>query len=91
MNENADIAALITRTNELLTVLVKLQLRDALEIELADLKKRKLYEHTGGSLAVKAISAKIGMSAGAISGHWKRWEKLGLLIKDGASYRRVLQ
>ena len=90
MTENADIAGLISRTNELLTVLVKLQLQDVLDAELADAKKRKLYELTGGKLAVKAISAKIGMSAGAISGHWMRWEKLGLLNKDGKSYRRLL-
>ncbi|MEQ9567846.1 MAG: hypothetical protein RLN85_18905 [Pseudomonadales bacterium] len=88
MNDGADIAALIRRTNELLTVLVKTQLSNILEIELADEKKRKLYEHTG-SLGQVALTSKIGMSAGAISGHWKRWEQVGLLVKDGKSYRRV--
>ena len=81
---------LLERTNELLEVLVKLQLGDVLKNELSDPKKRQLYELTGCSLAVKAIAAKVGISAGSISGYWQRWEQLGLLIKDGKSYRKVL-
>lgn len=90
MSQEQDLIALVGRTNELLAVLVKLQLSDVIESELSDPKKRQLYDLTGGSLAVKEISTKVGMSAGAISGHWKRWEQLGLLIKDGKSYRKVL-
>jgi len=88
MNENTDVAALIRRTNELLTVLAKTQLSAVIESELADAVKRKLYEYTG-SLGVKALTTKVGMSAGTISGHWKRWEQLGLLVKEGQSYRRL--
>lgn len=90
MTENDSIVPLIKRTNELLEVLVKLQLGDVLQDELSEPKKRKLYELTGGSLARPAISTKVGMSGGSISGHWKRWEELGLLIKDGKSYKKVL-
>ena len=90
MTEEAQMVPLIKRTNELLEVLVKVQLGGVLRDELADPKKRQLYELTGGSLARPAISTKVGMSGGAISGHWKRWEQLGLLIKDGKSYRKVL-
>lgn len=90
MTQEQDLVALVGRTNELLAVLVKLQLADVIESEFSDPKKRQLYDLTGGPLAVKAISAKLGVSAGAISGHWKRWEQLGLLIKDGKSYRKVL-
>lgn len=89
MNENADIAALLTRTSELLTVLAKIQLSEVLEAELADPKKRKLYDLTGGPHPRPTIESKVGMSGGAISGHWKRWEQLGLLVKDGKSYRRI--
>ena len=91
MNEKTGVAALIQRTNDLLTVLAKMAISDTLENELADPKKRKLYELTGGSLPVKTIAAKVGISAGAISGHWKRWEQLGLLVKDGKQYRRVFK
>lgn len=45
---------------------------------------------TGGAMAVKAISTKVGMGAGSISRQWQRWEQLGLLIKDSQSYRKVL-
>jgi hypothetical protein len=90
MVDEGTVVALIKRTNELLEVLVKLQLGDVLKNELADPKRRQLYELTGGNLARPAISAKVGMSGGAISGHWQRWEQLGLLIKDSKSYRKVL-
>lgn len=90
MVEEGSLVLLLRRTNELLEVLVKLQVTDVLQAELADPKKKQLYELTGGSLAVKAISSKIGMATGVISGNWKRWEQMGLLIKDGKSYRKVL-
>lgn len=90
MSEVQDLVALVGRTNELLEVLVKLELGDVLQNELADPKKRQLYELTGGSLAVKAISGKVGMGAGSISRQWQRWEQLGLLIKDSKAYRKVL-
>lgn len=89
MDDQSKIAMLIQRTNELLTVLAKTQLSDVIESELSDAKKRKLYDLTGGPHAVKTIATKVGMSAGAISGQWKRWEQLGLLVKDGKSYRRI--
>ena len=90
MIDESNIVPLIERTNDLLEVLVKLQLGDVLRDELADPKKRQLYEMTGGAMAVKAISTKVGMGAGSISRQWQRWEQLGLLIKDSKSYRKVL-
>lgn len=91
MTDDSQVSSLLVRTNELLTVLAKSALSNVLEDELKDPKKRKLYELTGGSTPVKAIAAKIGISVGAISAHWKRWEQLGLLVKDGRQYRRVLE
>lgn len=78
----------ILRSNELLTVISKTLLSDLLKNEVKNKKMAKLYELTG-SATVKEISKKIGMSAGAISAVWQRWETFGLLIKDGKSYRRV--
>lgn len=90
MNNTNDIASLIGRTNELLAVLAKVQLAPIIEREFSDSKKRQLYEHTG-SLSQSALVKMVGMSAGAISGHWKRWEQQGLLVKDGKQYRRIFE
>ena len=62
MNDESRVAALVQRSNELLTVLAKAALGGILENELADPKKRKLYDLTGGPLPVKAIAAKVGIS-----------------------------
>ncbi len=78
----------LQRSNELLTVISKTLLSDALKNEVKNKKMAKLYELTGSDTRDE-ISKKIGMSAGAISAVWQRWETLGLLIKDGKSYRRI--
>lgn len=80
---------LLQRNNELLEILVRLQLKPALDEELADPKNRQLYELTG-KLPIGRIAAQLKMSAGKISGIWQRWEQRGLLIKDGRSYRRAV-
>lgn len=89
----SDIAVpdLLVRTNELLAVLVKLQLKQVLAAELADPKKKALYELTGGDLSVKELAEKVKMSTGAISKAWQSWDDDGLLIKRNGRYRRVLE
>jgi hypothetical protein len=79
----------LARIEELLTVLAKAALSQTMREELADKDLRRLYDLTG-SRSVKDISAKTGFSTGKISGLWQRWEERGLLIKDGAQYRKVI-
>jgi hypothetical protein len=89
MSDNNDVITMLSRTNELLAVLVKAQLAPILERELAKPDHRKLYELTGGDLTVSQLSTKIGMATGTISTLWNRWEQLGLLVKTGKRYRRL--
>lgn len=84
-----EVVSLLERSNELLAVLVKAQLSEVLEKELADPKQRKLYELTGKNVPIREIAKKTGTSTGAISRTWQRWERLGVLIKEGKQYRRV--
>jgi hypothetical protein len=85
-----DVGALLQRTNDLLLTLVKTQLRAVTAAEFSDPKKKALYDLTGTAMPVKKISEQIGMATGTISTTWQHWEDVGLLIKDGKSYRRVL-
>lgn len=86
---DTELSSLLQRNNELLEILVKLQLKSTLDDELSDPMNRKLYELTGKQ-SIRKISSELKMSAGKISGIWKRWEQHGLLIKDGRSYKRVI-
>ena len=89
-NSQSDLSALLQRTNDLLLVLVKAHLKSVIEAELSDKKRKDLYVLTGDPIPIKKISEKVGMSTGTISQIWQHWEDVGLLIKDGKSYRRVI-
>ena len=89
-NSQGDVCALLRRTNDLLQILVKVQLRAVIEAELSDPKKRMLYGLTGESLPVTKIAERVGLATGTISRTWQHWEDVGLLIKEGKSYRRAL-
>ena len=87
--EENSVVSLLQRNNELLTVLAKAHLSEVLENELADTKHRKLYELTGKSIPVKQIASKIGIATGTVSQIWQRWERKGIVIKEGKQYRRI--
>jgi hypothetical protein len=89
MSETDNVAALLARTNELLTTIAKVQLAKVIDDEFSEPKKRQLYGLTGGEMTRDQLVKKLGMSAGTISGVWQRWEQLGLVIKDGKQFRKV--
>jgi len=89
MTEPDDVPSLIRRTNVLLTVLARAQVSSAMNTELKEPTKRKLYDLTGGSKSITEISKVVGMSPATISRTWQHWEQCGLLLKEGAKYRRV--
>jgi len=88
MNNDKKVLASIQNIEKLLTVLVKNQLADAIEKELSNNNKKKLYQWTG-KYGVKEIAQKLNCSYGWISGVWKDWERLGLIIKVGNKYRKI--
>ncbi len=79
----------MSRVEALLTTLVKLQMGPILDTELKDVKDRQLYELTG-TLKRRDIEKKLNIGAARISATWQRWEQLGLVIKDGKTYRRTV-
>jgi hypothetical protein len=85
------VAEILVRTNELLSVLVKAELRQVLDTELKDPKKKKLYELTDGERTVRQLAPVVGMSVAAISRAWQSWDEAGLLVKRGGKYRRILE
>jgi len=78
-----------SRTEELLEVIAKALMAPVMDTELADAKSAKLYELTGKASQAKIIE-KLSMSSATISSTWKRWERMGLIVKDGKTYRKVL-
>jgi len=89
MTEQEEVLASLKHIEELLTVLVKNALSKAIERELRNSDMEKLYAITGNCTARQAAK-KLDWSLGKISSIWQRWERLGLLVKDGKTYRRFL-
>ena len=78
------------RLLELMEALTRITLSQILGKELDDPKKRKLYDLTGRA-KVRDLVQRTGLSAGTISGLWKKWHSMGILKKRGKSYFRVLE
>jgi len=74
-------------TLELLRVIARALLSPVIERELSNKRVAQVYEMTGQATRPE-IEKKSGFSGGKISGLWIRWERLGLLVKDGKSYRK---
>ena len=89
MSENAEMLKRLKRIEQLLELLTKTYLAPLLQEEFADPRMAQLYELTG-SHGQREIKKKLNMSANTISDSWKRWEHLGLLVREGQEYRRVI-
>jgi hypothetical protein len=89
MDGSSQIIASLHRLEASLEILIKTQLAPVAEVEFAKEKMTALYEQTGHA-PVPEIKKKLRISANTISDTWKRWERLGLLAKDGNRYRKVL-
>ena len=76
------------RVERLLAALVKLQMAPILETELRDDFHRRLYALTGKATS-RQIQKKLRCGANRISDTWARWERMGIIAKDGATYRRI--
>ena len=87
--EISDELRVLRRIDELLTLVAKTMLADRL-VEIFDDKQHRLLFEQDGRIPVKDLAKKTRLSAGTISGLWQRWERAGLLIKDGKHYRRVI-
>jgi len=89
MSEESDALAVLKRIELLLAALVKKQMSSILEQELSDDKKRELYLLTGKK-TMRELVAQTNSSSATISGLWQRWESLGLLVKNGKKYVKVV-
>jgi predicted transcriptional regulator len=78
----------LARIEELLEVLVRLQLGPTIANETSDSSMRKLYELTGKK-PVLELSRELGMSSGKISRVWQKWESMGIIRKQGKSYKKL--
>lgn len=89
MSDYSEVLTRLSRIEQLILLLTKTHLTPVLEKEFADPRMAQLYELTG-SHGQREIKKKLNMSANTISDAWKRWEQLGLLVRDGQEYRRVI-
>lgn len=89
MSEESDVLTSLQHIEDLLTILVKVQLANVTAREFSDTKMKKLYDLTGDRSA-RELAKEMKCSPMKISRTWQRWENLGLLIKDGKTYRKVL-
>lgn len=81
--------ASLRRIEGLLTTLVRLQTGPILEAQLKSDFERDLYALTGEKTH-REIQRQLKVGPNRISDTWKRWERLGLVTRDGQSYRRTV-
>ena len=77
----------LKEVRDLLRTLLKVHLSVVAEKHITTQTARDIYENTG-KMSVVELSKDTGVSTGKISGMWSEWERLGLLVKTGKSYRK---
>ncbi len=87
---NSEELSVLRSIETLLRSLVKISLAESMSGLLTDDKLVDLYSGTG-ILKREELQKKTGFSAGKISGLWAEWERAGLLVKDGKSYRKPFE
>jgi hypothetical protein len=80
---------ILNRIEQWVAIIAKAQLAPILQAELTDPRMAELYRLTGTSTQ-REVKDALNMSANTISDAWNRWERLGLLVRDGKGYRKVL-
>ena len=88
MFDNEEALSLLRRMEQWLAMLAKAQLAPIMKAELSDPRMAELYKLTG-TYGQREIKKKMNMSANTISEAWKRWERQGLIIKEGKEYRKL--
>jgi hypothetical protein len=81
---------LLKKIKDMIEVLTKVKISEILEKELDEPNKKKLYELTGKATQTQLVK-QTGFSAGKISGLWQKWERKGILKKDGKSYKKIFE
>jgi len=89
MSEQTEVLTCLRRIEDLLVALLKREVSDVLEKELSDDNMRKIYALTGECTA-RELSEETGLGIATISRVWQRWENLGLIVKEGKKYRKLL-
>jgi hypothetical protein len=79
----------LERMERLLQRLLRLQAATILKEELAGEFEKKLYAVTGTKNRTQILKD-LKCGPNRVSELWNRWEQLGLLVKDGNSYRKVI-
>ena len=74
--------------------ILRASLRASISVKLAEIRAdrtlQKIYDMTGTNLSISRIAKAAQVSTGKVSGIWKSWEDLGLLVKHGKSYCKVI-
>jgi hypothetical protein len=85
-----DLLSTAKRIESLLEILTKQALRDSFDAELADPVAASVYDLTGERTA-RDIAVHTGLGIASISRLWTRWERLGIVVKDGQRYRKTFE
>jgi predicted transcriptional regulator len=80
---------ILANVEKYLKVIVKILINDRVTKNITDEVHRKVYNLTG-SCNRDEIAKQTEMSGGAISALWSKWEELGIIEKDGKSYKKVI-
>lgn len=89
MSDHSNNSRQLERIQNLLVLMVKHQLKPILDEEFRDQKSKDIYGAADKATS-RELAKKYKCSHTTIANLWKKWEAMGLLVKEGKSYRKVL-
>lgn len=86
--DNVEITKGLDKIEHLLQILMKLNIAQVKDKTIVDETEKKIYEYTGIK-SCDEIRKELKVSPNTVSDLWKKWHWLGLLEKDGNSYKKI--
>jgi len=80
MNENQNLETMLTEFLKIYKFVNHAQIVEALNAELDDDAKKKIYELSDGIRSTRDIQKVVGLTPPVITKYWKKWALKGLVV-----------
>ena len=78
------------KTNEFLEKLISIELVKIMKSRFKSEEEKLVFILTDGKNGTREIAKMANMNKDSISRLWKKWEKIGIVKKEGKRYKRTI-